>query len=205
MRSVSDFRQDCLVLLGDETGRRFSDSILDMGLREALDQYRTYCPRKETIRQKILGCEGGGMMVLPGFLDPGVEILTVRDENGNWLSFSEYRNEKNVYIQLPFSSDLPAVGSVLELELSCPHTIKGLDEGKVTTVPDGHGLILCTGAAGYAMRMRARSVTEVFGKRPEDREALSSQANRLIGDFTKALAGIQPSVPDPLPRGNFPI
>ena len=47
--------------------------------------------------------------------------------------------------------------------------------------------MVSSGAAGYAMRMRARSVTEVFGKRPEDREALSSQANRLITDYIKEL------------------
>lgn len=205
MKTVSDFRADMLVILGDASGRRYSESMMDMGLREALTHYRSYYPKKETISQKILDNEGGGMLVLPGFLDPEIEILTVRSENGDWINFSEYRNDRNVYLQLPFSADVPAVGSMLWLELSCPHTIKGLDDRKQTTVPDGHALTVCKGAAGFAMRMRARSVTEVFGKRPEDREALAAQAEVLISDFERELNRIQAAPVDPLPRGNFPI
>ena len=37
------------------------------------------------------------------------------------------------------------------------------------------------------MQIRARSVTEVFGKRPEDREALMTQADDLIKEFINEL------------------
>ncbi len=100
------------------------------------------------------------------------------------------------------------VDDVLVMDVPVPHTIKGLGDGKVTTVPDGHALTLCGGAAGYAMRIRARSVTEVFGKRPEDREALSSQANRLIGDFENDLKKISLTASfqqNPWPVSNFRI
>lgn len=203
MKTVSDFRADMLVVLGDATGRRYSESMMDMGLREALTHYRAYCPRKETVKKRVSAVDGLSV-ILPGFLDAGIDILTVRDESGAWLEYGEYRTSEKVYLNC-YSGDLPVVGSMLTLELSCPHTIKDLDEAKVTTVPELHSLCLVTGATGYAMRIRARSVTEVFGKRPEDREALSHQADGLIADFTRQLSYLQPAAADPLPRGGFPI
>ena len=65
-------------------------------------------------------------------------------------------------------------------------------------------LTVCGGAAGYAMQIRARSVTEVFGKRPEDTDHLISQGDELIDAFLLDLHGRQ-KVLDPLPRGGFEI
>ena len=204
MKTVEDYRRDCLTILGDAGGRRYSASMLDMGLREALGAYRMFCPRKETVKQRVSAAEGW-TVTLPGFLDPGVSILTIRNEAGFWLEFAEYRTETNVYLNCYGNQNLPAVGEMLTLELSCPHFIRDLDGAQNTTVPDAHALTVCTGAAGYAMRIRARSVTEVFGKRPEDREALSSQANRLLADYLRDLGQLQPAALDPLPRGEFPV
>ena len=69
-----------------------------------------------------------------------------------------------------------------------PHCIRGLDGKTITTVPDRHMRTVCKGAAAAAMKVRARSVTEVFGKRPEDRAALTEQAEALNAEFLKELA-----------------
>ena len=203
-KTVENYRTDIRTILGDETGRRYSDSMIDMGLREALSAYRTFCPRKETVKQRVSAVEGVSV-VLPGFLDPGIEVLTARNESGYWLEFGEYRTEEKVYLNCYGMENLPVAGELLTLELSCPHFIKGLDKADRTTVPDLHALTVCIGAAGYSMRIRARSVTEVFGKRPEDREALMSQANRLLTDYMNEMSRMQPAVYDPLPRGGFPV
>ncbi len=67
-------------------------------------------------------------------------------------------------------------------------TIEDLDGASETTVADEDAVILGKGAAGYSMGIRARSVTEVFGKRPEDTERLFDQADRLRADFESAAA-----------------
>lgn len=207
MKTITDFRRDCLVLLGDETGRRFSDAILDMGLREALVSYGQYCPLVETVQGRVVSCENGAAVV-PWMFPLSVVPRCVRRKRSDEVLRCGMEVREGKLLLSCYEWNVPDVDEVLEMELPVLHTIKGLDEGKVTTVPDGHDLILCGGAAGYAMRMRARSVTEVFGKRPEDREALSSQANRLIGDFTKALKEISLFVSfqqNPWPAANFRI
>ena len=85
---------------------------------------------------------------------------------------------------------IPEAGTKLQLTLGCPHTIKGLDDAQQTTAADAHALTIAAGASGYAMQIRARSVTEVFGKRPEDREALMQQADQMIAAFLKQMKEI---------------
>ena len=203
MKGITDYRKDMLVLLGDETGRRFSDSILDMGLREALVQYQEYFPRMEQVTFRVSGA-AGQKAVVPWMFPPSVVPRWVRRKSTEEVLRCgiEVRAGK---LLLSLYED---VDDVLVMDVPVPHTIKGLDDGKETTVPDGHALTLCGGAAGYAMRIRARSVTEVFGKRPEDREALSSQANRLIGDFENDLKKISLTASfqqNPWPVSNFRI
>ena len=54
-------------------------------------------------------------------------------------------------------------------------------------VPREYASIVSRGAAGYALKIRAYAVTEVFGKRPEDREALERQADELITQYLDKL------------------
>ena len=207
MKTISDYRTDILVLLGDETGRRFSESILDMGLREALRQYGMYCPRLEQVTCRVSAVEGE-TAVVPWMFPPSVLPRWVRRKSTEDALRCGIEVREGKLLLSFYGGVMPAVDEVLFMEISVPHTIKGLDEGKATTVPDGHGLILCGGAAGYAMRIRARSVTEVFGKRPGDREALSVQADMLIGDFVKALEKISLIASfqqNPWPAANFRI
>ena len=207
MKTVTDFRRDCLVLLGDETGRRFSDSILDMGLREALVSYGQYCPLVESVQGKVVSCENG-VAVVPWMFPPSLVPRCVRRKGSDEVLRCGMEVREGKLLLSFYDWILPSVDDVLSMEIFVSHTIKGLDDGKQTSVPDGHALTLCGGASGYAMRIRARSVTEVFGKRPEDREALSSQANRLIGDFTKELEKISLIASfhqNPWPAANFRI
>jgi len=204
MKTVENYRADMLTILGDATGRRYSESMLDMGLREALKVYGVYCPRKDLIKQRVVSVDDT-TVELPGFLYAGMEILTVRNDSGDWFDFSAYYTPDRIYLNLYRAVRWPAVGDMLTMEVSGPHTVKGMDGQTVTTVPDAHSLAVASGAAGYSMRIRARSVTEVFGKRPEDREALVSQADALVANFERELGCIQPASHDPLPRGGFPI
>ncbi len=77
MKGITDYRKDMLVMLGDETGRRFSDSILDMGLREALDQYQGYCPLMEQVTCRVSGA-AGQKAVVPWMFPPSVVPRWVR-------------------------------------------------------------------------------------------------------------------------------
>ncbi len=116
MNTLSDYRTLVLGMLGDPAGRRYSNDMLDLALRQALAEWGTYLP-------------------------------------GTW-------------------------------------TVRDLDDAPETAVEDGDSMTLTKGAAAFAMEIRARSVTEVFGKRPEDTERLIEQADGLKKQFETELAGL---------------
>ena len=188
MRAVSDYRADVLTILGDASGRRYTNDMLDMGFREALGVYRAFCPRKETVSQTVQE-RHGDVVEFPVFPGPGAELLRVMDGDGYRLCCSVTQLDCRLVLNF-YDGNVPAPGARLLLEFSLPHAIRGLDGAQRTTISGDHSLVLCKGAAAAAMRIRARSVTEVFGKRPEDRAALMDQAEELHREFIDGLTNL---------------
>ena len=185
MKTISEYRTAVLTVLGDPGGRRYSEEQIDLALKEALGKLGTFRPNRETVKVKIAELRGKEAIIKWG-PDPSSDVLTVRDETGHWYCAADYRTGGKMYLQL-YGDVFVGEGDTLLLEISHPHTIQGLGGETSTTVPESLSLTVATGAAGYAMRIRARSVTEVFGKRPEDTERLMEQSEILIGEFLAEL------------------
>ena len=189
MKTIDDYRAQCRILLGDEAGRRYSDAMIDMGFREALGIYGSYLPRIEEVQVRISAYEKTSAVISRVFPDPMMVRGIRRNSSKDEMLFSLKTQPGKLLVDF-HEPVRPSVGELLQIEMSVPHTIKGVDEAGRTTVPDSHLTVMCKGAAGYAMRIRARSVTEVFGKRPEDREALMIQAADLVKEFLNELKQI---------------
>ncbi len=207
MKTISEYRTETLILLGDTAGRRYSEAQLNTAIRQAMATLKKYIPRKETVKVKAASSDRGEVVLnwCPG---SDAEILTIRNEGGEILTASDYRTGQRTYLEFYNSRSIPAAGDPLTLELGLPHCIRGLDGSQNTTIPEDLFLTVCTGAAGYALQIRARSVTEVFGKRPEDTERLISEGRHLETQFIAALdfAAFETSVHrDPWPGPGFPI
>ena len=207
MKTISDYRAETLILLGDAAGRRYSEAQLDTAIRQALDQLRKYVPRKDT-ETKVVASVDGTEAVLDWCPSSVTEILTIRNAGGDVLDAADYRTGLKTYLQFYNTRPVPAAGDTLSLELGLPHKIKNLDSATETSVPEDLFLTVCLGAAGYALQIRARSVTEVFGKRPEDTDKLIREGCHLETQFIAALdfAAFEASVHrDPWPGPGFPI
>ena len=185
MKTVSEYRTAVLTVLGDPGGRRYSEEQIDLALKEALGKLGSFRPNRETVKVKIAQMRGKEA-VIKWVPDPSSDVLTVRDESGHWYCAADYRTGGRMYLQL-YGDVFAGEGDTLLLEISHPHTIQGLGGETSTTVPESLSLTVAAGAAGYAMRIRARSVTEVFGKRPEDTERLIEQSEILIGEYLAEL------------------
>lgn len=207
MKTISEYRTETLILLGDPSGKRYSEAILDTGIRQALGTLRKYLPRKETVSAEAAAVNGRDV-ILDRCPPSDAEILTIRNENGDILRASDHRTETQTCLRFYDPRMIPEPEDTLMLELGFSHTIKGLDERPETTVPEDLFITLCMGAAGYALQIRARSVAEVFGKRPEDTDNLIREGRHLETQFIAALdfAAFEASVHyDPWPGPGFPI
>ena len=207
MKTISDYRAETLIILGDTAGRRYSESILDTAIRQALGMLRKYLPNKDT-EEVTAAAVSGSEVVLNWCPASTAEILTIRNAAGEVLTAADYRTGARTYLQFYNTRSIPGVGDVLSLELGMPHRIKDLDGSETTTVPEDLLLTVCTGAAGYALQIRARSVTEVFGKRPEDTDKQLREGRHLETQFIAAIdfAAFAASLHrDPWPGPGFPI
>lgn len=169
MQDLDAFRDAMRVFLGDTGERRYTAAALDLALREALAQLDIYAPRVEKVR----------VTLEHGFVRPfsaAGEVMCLRRENGVPVAFEDEGGFLRVCPRLP-------EGTKLLAELKLPHTIRGLDDEAVTTVPPALTGTVASGASAFAMRIRVRTVTEVFGKRPEDAQNLLAQADALLKEF----------------------
>ena len=190
MKNVEDYRNMILTIVGDAAGRRYSEDMLKLGLLEALDEYRDYCPRVVPQQLPVLSVTNGRVISFPDYGPDETDIIYIKNPGGeyyvNYTIFYNYSKEK-IEVTLRYNDMIPQPGQTLDVGISVPHYIRGLDGKTITTVPDRHMRTVCKGAAAAAMKVRARSVTEVFGKRPEDREALTTQADAMHAEFLKEL------------------
>lgn len=189
--------------LGDDGGRRFTETNLEMGLRAALQYLDSAAPARIEKRAVVKRVYNRAVLISL-FIGTTGRIIEVWDQNKRLIPFVEAdRSPNGIELIIEEYYSIKA-GDLLTVKITCPHMIDGLN-GDFTTVPDDLNLALSQGAAGHALEVRARSVTEVFGKRPEDTEKLLAQAAALKQAFKEFVAGI-PKFENPLPAGNgFPI
>lgn len=183
-------------LVADEAGKRFPDAMLRSALRQALNDYQRAFPRLRTVPARAAFIDEFSFRInvpvpedeiivglrLP---NPESEIVllegdTVHRENGHLL----------LRLVPELRRRVRRIGaSGIDLVLSVPQTIAGLDENMTeTTVPTRHAPTLAKGAAAAAFGIRAAAVTEVHGKRVEEITALSSAAKTLFSEFRGELA-----------------
>ena len=208
MKDVKDFRTMMRTILGDASARRYSDETLDMGLMQALRTFRAYQPLRDRIRMKV-SSSYPGMVTLNSGLAPDEDLFSVRcAKDGKLLNALPELFGEKLSLRIRPDSDTPKVGDSLDLEIGLGWKIKDLDNAQTTTLPEAYFLLTSEGGAGYAAHIRARSVTEVFGKRPEDIRTLMNQADGLIDAFLVSLrkiSSLDAFFRDPWPEKGFSL
>ena len=205
--NIEQYRTQIRLLLGDVNGRRYADDQLDLSLKQALETAAGYLDERSILPGKVYK-QLGRTAVINMAPPPGTRILSVRRKDTQESIRAYIRTQHgSIYLDLADNEVMLQLGEAVEIETAKHYTIQGAD-WPGDPFPDPLALTLVTGAAGYALLLRARSVTEVFGKRPEDRAALTQQGEDLIRQFVRELdakadAGFFGR--DPWPQNGFPI
>lgn len=193
MESFDDIKSQIQAILGDENGARFNEEMLKTGLRSALADYDQYCPCICEIISSVEAVYDQGFTVSP---QPAANqqlfgILWIDSHTHQIIepSFIAYLSDSGLMIR-PDRKSLFSVGDPIRLRVREAHSIQGLDGSEITSVPVMDRLLLCEGAAGYSLQIRASTITEVFGKRPEDAGRLLQLSHELLIRFYAALADL---------------
>lgn len=211
MQTIETFQPLIRSLAGDPNGKRYDDAMLQLAMRTAMREYDAVLPNLHEVSLPLTAAHGRTLM-LDWQPESHQQLAAIRwtDPFGRLTTpaFQLYLTENGCQLETDTPAPLSA-DSRITLLIQQPHTLSGLDGEPATTLPERDTLLLAGGAAGYAMRIRAASVTEVFGKRPEDAASLLRQAQTMLDSFRSSLTGLSRnngSAPLPaFPRKGFPV
>jgi len=182
------------LLVNDPDKKRFSDDLLTSAIRQALEQVNLRLPQvlineftvatsgREQVLSAISGCLFLVRLVMPG-LTPDRELEP--DEHFSYTLIDGFPT-------LHFTGDfIPQAGMVLQVHYATAHTIEGLDDADTTSLPEICEPALVNGAAGCAYTLRAASLVESYGTRPEDASRLLEASRIFLDAFDRMLTGVK--------------
>ena len=171
--NLEDVKTRVRQILDDAEGTRFSDSLLENAVRQALTRLDEALPLIGIL--DITRTDSGRDQVLTGLTDPLYLINVIKIESEIRYGFTCTLAGDNV--ALHFSGPvIPRAGESLRVSYASRNTLDGLDEAEVTTVPDSALTALHYACASAACLLRAASVSEAYGARPGESARLVEQS-----------------------------
>jgi hypothetical protein len=174
-------------VVGDPSRARYSDAVIEEGLRLALEEYSKVSPQilETTVTVDSPGRDqvillNGGLWIL-SVLFPVTDASAPEVE-----SYYAYLRGGNQWLKIGSPAPEPQSGDTIRVLYGAAHTISELDAAQETTVPLADFGLLVQGAAGHAMSIRADSIVEAYGKRTPQTDQAAA-ARRRLDDFRRRL------------------
>jgi hypothetical protein len=182
-------------LLNDAEKKRFPDDLLTCAIRQALELIDVRLPQTITAqvtvetsgRDQTLG-DLNGCLYLVSISYPFSSSTGRELEPGTHFAYRMNAGVPNLH----FHDDIiPQAGEVLLITYAAPNTIEGLDDTAATTLPLACEAALVNGAAACACSLRAASLLEAYGSRPEESARLLETSRVGMEQFNHMLDGLK--------------
>jgi hypothetical protein len=166
-----------LNLLGDSTGARYSDAMLEQAALQSVRLYSSTLPQlcfleievPEPADEVTLGDAAGLSAVI------SASWYTAENTRPVPAAFTWSWSSGTPYLRF-----LEAQSGRLRVVYSAGHTLAGLLGAGSTTVPPVHLDLLAWTAAGYAMQLRADVVREAYGAKSSEAMNIAVSAEKMI-------------------------
>lgn len=195
MTAYSAYKTRILQVLGDLTGARYADALIQEACRQALADYVLVSPQiKETV---VTVASASRDQSLSALTDPRFVISLVfpyvstgQDKLSQDVEYYFYFAAGVAYLH--FSSDrIPAVGEQIKVKYASGHTISGLDSAVATTIPVIHDSLIVEGSSAYAMINRMQLLIESYGSKSLGVKRLQEQSQLHMTKFQEGLSQLQ--------------
>ena len=193
-----------LLILGDVSANRFTDTITDEAWKLTLAEYSYAVPNIITDTHTVISAgreqalNFDGLISITQILFPWKNDLEEMDPHQPYY-FYFTDGLPIVYIG---GTRTPAVGDKLRITYAAKHTIDDVDGAVASTVPPQDFELLLLGAAGHAARLRTSIYSESFSNHPE----LKLFAIDNLAQYRATLRTLQrQSSRQPLPAQGFKL
>ncbi len=166
-------------LLGDSDGSRYSDAVLEQAALQAIRMYTGVLPQIKSLLIEI-STETDEITLedavgLVAVISVCWSSLGTEPVSTNSTAFTWSWADGIPYIRFP-----GMVCGTLRVIFSASHTLAGLCEETVTTVPDVHHSLLAWVTAGYALQSRAESIREAYGQKSSEAVSMQQSAEKML-------------------------
>lgn len=192
-------------MLEDPLGLRFSDQLLEEGVRQALQEVNDHLP--QVLETEINVNTSGRDQPLTGLSCP-LYLIHIRYpvsaapecQLEPEVQFS-YRMQAETPMVHFLGNAIPQEGERMIICYAARHTLAGLDGAATSTLPEEALTALVIGAAGHACVLRVHTVSEAQGVRSGEVNQLLQIAQLHLDRFEKNLNGLKVLQEFGFPRG----
>ena len=206
MTQLSEYHTRILTTLGDPAGSRYTTNQLDEALRSALAEYSSAFPALSTASFTVAAT---GRVQTVTFLTNFLFFTLVQwpanpDPKLNQVA-AFHSAFAGGYPQIHFFWDTPQAGDVINVAYASSHTVLGLDNAWVTSVPPVHDSLLALGAAAHAAIARSTQIAEQMTSRVSNSVQLSSWGSDRLAEFRSGLAQLAISKSSLINQGGWAL
>jgi hypothetical protein len=180
MQTIESIKNRVRQILDDAAGARFSDTLLENAIRQALARLDERLPLLRTLDQQI--STAGRDVTLTGMDHPLylIEVTIVPTSAGGCVQalktgYSYTLQGAAGSLHFNDATFLNA-GETLRVTYAAQNTLSGLDDATTTAVPEAAATALETGSASFACLLRAANLAEAYGARTGESARLVEQS-----------------------------
>jgi hypothetical protein len=177
MSTKTELRARVLQLLSDTTPTTYTTGQVDESLQRALDEYSQYNPQQG---ETLLDLPGDGWEIALNNISGLLRVMAVHWPYDSTLAEDE-QHENMVSHWFLWWDDAQPIVTIVTTDLSMPaeddevriwyelaHTIDGLGDGTITSLPEVHESMIVVGAAAFtamsqAVAMVADTAADMYG------------------------------------------
>lgn len=199
--NLTEMRTRVTRMLMDSGEEIWTAEVLDEAIRQALSAYSSAVPGTQEVTVSIPASGDVDLSAINGLVDVvevrwpyqagKAEALQPINRITGWRC---WRDLDRPTLELRTAAGTtPAAGDDLHLRYTIPHSLDGLDDAELTSIPLVHFSLLVRGAAGYAALFRAIDKVEKrsYGSRRAEPSLLQNWGNAILERFQQELDGLR--------------
>jgi len=205
MNDLENLKNRVRQILDDGGGTRFSETLLDNAVRQAMTRLDDKLPQMKEVEFTVVS--PGCYQVVSGLQRPLFMVKVLRlggleDSKEREITTGVVFTLNGEDVLLHFGGGLiPRTGDRFLIHYAAGNSLAGLDEAETTSLPESALPALECAVAGLACLLRAAAVSEAYGARPGESNRLTQQSRLWLDAAEKSLASLQSRQEFAYPRG----
>ncbi len=179
-----------LELVGDPSGSRYTNSLLVQAGMQALRLYSNTLPQLKMLTEELT-IETDEVVLsraenLMSVISVGIYATNKSVAHPSSIAFTWSWANGLPFVRFP----QPLIGT-LRVIFTTSHSLAGLGDATVSTVPSVHHSLFSRLAAACAMQIRAEALREAYGQKSSEAQSIQNSAEKMLQQSQQQLDSLR--------------